>query len=79
VYANLIRGVTGIDAHDRIVSLLGEGAGSEVGIELADLAISGTGGREDVFEPILDGLRTTSFGDIKVHLIRASDLPPVDD
>jgi hypothetical protein len=76
VYTNLIRDV---QMSDRIERVLGGNAGSEIGIELPDLNLGTTRDREKVFEPIFDGLRSTSYGDIKVHLIRSSDLPPVDD
>lgn len=76
VYTNLIRDVK---MSDRIERVLGGNAGSEVGIELPDLTLGTPRDREEVFEPIFDGLRTTSYGNIKVHLIRSSDLPPVDD
>lgn len=79
VYANLIRGVDETSRLDWIGSVLGGRVGREVGIELPDLVVDGSGGREAVFEPLLDGLRDRSIGDIKVHLIRTSDLPPVDD
>lgn len=77
-YINLMRDEGGISISDQIELVLDGRAGMKVGIELPDLVVGGPIGR-DVFMPILDGLRTRPNSDLKVHLIRTSDFPIVDE
>ncbi len=73
-YAELIRGEPRDFDFDHLVTTFESQGGVDIGVEIPDLTHGGVGGREGVFVTVLDGLRTTSFGDIKVHLIRSSDL-----
>lgn len=78
-YINLVREPEGAEISERLRWVLDGGAGQEVGIQLPDLVSGVKGGREQVVEPIFDELRTTSHGNLKVHLIRASDLPSLNE
>lgn len=78
-YINLMREESDISVSEQIDWVLKSGMGTKVGIELPDVVVGGPIGRQDVFGPILDGLRTRPDSNLNVHLIRTSDLPLVDE